>query len=54
MILQTLWFCIRLLVRDSPSLPTSSFILHLMEELEAVDIDLSVDDVLHNLVTNEF
>jgi hypothetical protein len=53
MILQTPQFYIKLLVKDFPSSVVSSFTLQLVDELEVVDIDLSVDDVLHNLVTKE-
>ena len=53
MIVQTLRFYSELLVKDFPSPVASSFTLQLVDELEVVDIDLSVDDVLYNLVTKE-
>jgi hypothetical protein len=51
--LQTLRFCIKLLVRNIPSSSPSLFSLKPVEELEAVGIDIVADDVLHNFVTKD-
>jgi hypothetical protein len=46
-------FCIQLLVRSYPGLPSSTFSIRPMTELDSVGIDVAVDDVLFNLVTKE-
>lgn len=50
---QTLRFCIRLLVRDTAGASAPSFSFQPVQELLDLDIDVSSDDVLHNLVTKE-
>jgi hypothetical protein len=44
---------VRLLVKASPSGSSSAFSLQPVMELEALGIDLAVDDILYNLVTRE-
>jgi hypothetical protein len=44
---------IQLLVRSYPGLPSSTFSIRPMAELDSVGIDVAVDDVLFNLVTKE-
>jgi hypothetical protein len=46
-------FCIQLLLRSYPRLPSSSFSIRPMAELDSVGIDVAVDDVLFNLVTKD-
>jgi hypothetical protein len=46
-------FCIQLLVRSHPGLPSSTFSIRPMAELDFVGIDVAVDDVLFNLVTKD-
>jgi hypothetical protein len=48
---QILWFCIKLLVRDTPSLGASAFRLYSIPETKNVGIDLYEEDVLYNFVT---
>ena len=50
---QTLRFCIWLLVKAFPGASEPAFSFQPVEELEAHGIDVSTDDVLHNLVTQE-
>jgi hypothetical protein len=52
-LLQTLKFCIQLLVRSYPEVPSSTFSIRPMAELDSVGIDVAVDDVLFNLVTKD-
>jgi hypothetical protein len=52
-LLQTLKFCIQLLVRSYPKVPSSTFSIRPMAELDSVGIDVAVDDVLFNLVTKD-
>jgi hypothetical protein len=52
-LLQTLKFCIQLLVRSYPEVPSSTFSIRPMAELDFVGIDVAVDDVLFNLVTKD-
>jgi hypothetical protein len=52
-LLQTLKFCIQLLVRSYPEVPSSTFSIRPMAELDSVSIDVAVDDVLFNLVTKD-
>jgi hypothetical protein len=40
-------------VRSYPGLPSSTFSIRPMAELDSVGIDVAVDDVLFNLVTKE-
>jgi len=49
----TLRFCIWLLVKTFPGASEPAFKFHAVEELEALGIDVSTDDVLHNVVTME-
>ena len=51
--LQTLQFCICLLVRDIAGGSAPPFAFQPVEELMDFDIDVRSDDVLHNLVTKE-
>ena len=51
--LQTLRFCIRLLVKDIAGESAPPFAFQLVEELMDFDIDVESNDVLHNLVTKE-
>lgn len=53
MTLQTLRFCIKVLVRNIPTAPVSSFFVRSVAELEAIGIDVVADDVLHNYVTKD-
>jgi hypothetical protein len=46
-------FCIQLLVRSYPEVPSSTFSIRPMDELDSVGIDVAVDDVLFNLVTKD-
>jgi hypothetical protein len=46
-------FCIQLLVRSSPMMPSSTFSIRPLAELDSVGIDVVVDDVLFNLVTKD-
>jgi hypothetical protein len=52
-LLQTLKFFIQLLVRSYPEVPSSTFSIRPMDELDSVGIDVAVDDVLFNLVTKD-
>jgi hypothetical protein len=52
-LLQTLKFCIQLLVRSYPRMPPSTFSIGPVAELHSVGIDVAVDDVLFNLVTRD-
>jgi hypothetical protein len=52
-LLQTLKFCIRLLVRSYPVVPSSTFSIRPVAQLNSVGIDVAVDDVLFNLVTKD-
>jgi hypothetical protein len=52
-VLQTLKFCIQLLVRSYPKVPSSTFSIRPMAELDSVGIDVAVDDVVFNLVTKD-
>jgi hypothetical protein len=40
-------------VRSYPKVPSSTFSIRPMDELESVGIDVAVDDVLFNLVTKD-
>jgi hypothetical protein len=44
-------FCIQLLVRSYPGLPSSTFFIRPMAELDFVGIDVAVDDAIFNPVT---
>jgi hypothetical protein len=44
-------FCIQLLVRNYPRTPASTFSIQPVAKLDSVGIDVTVDDVLFNLVT---
>jgi hypothetical protein len=46
-------FCIQLLVRSYPGLPSSTFSIRPMAELDSAGIDVAVDNVLFNLVTKD-
>jgi hypothetical protein len=46
-------FCIQLLVRSYPGMPSSTFSIGPVAELNSVGIDVAVDDVLFNLVTKD-
>ena len=50
---QTLRFCIWLLVKAFLGALEPTFSFQPIEELEALGIDVSIDDVLHNLVMKE-
>jgi hypothetical protein len=52
-LLQTLKFCIQLLVRSYPEVPSSTFSIRPVAELDSIGIDIAVDDVLFNLVTKD-
>jgi hypothetical protein len=52
-LLQMLKFCIQLLVRSYPEVPSSTFSIRPMDELDSVGIDVAVDDVLFNLVMKD-
>jgi hypothetical protein len=52
-LLQTLKFYIQLLVRSYQKVPSSTFSIRPMAELDSVGIDVAVDDVLFNLVTKD-
>jgi hypothetical protein len=52
-LLQILKFCIQLLVRNYPEVPSSTFSIRLVAELESVGIDVAVDEVLFNLVMKD-
>jgi hypothetical protein len=51
--LQTLRFCIRLLVRDITGASAFSFSFQPAQKLLEFEIDVGSDDVLYNLVTKE-
>jgi hypothetical protein len=40
-------------VRSYPEVPSSTFSIRLMAELDSVSIDVAVDDVLFNMVTKD-
>jgi hypothetical protein len=42
-----------LLVRSYPAVPSSTFSIRLVAELDSVGIDVTVDEVLFNLVTKD-
>jgi hypothetical protein len=46
-------FWIQLLVKSYPGLPSSTFSIGPVTELDSVGIDVAVDDVLFNLVTKD-
>jgi hypothetical protein len=46
-------FCIQLLVRSYPEVPSSTFSIRPMAELDSIGIDVAVDDVIFNLVTRD-
>jgi hypothetical protein len=46
-------FCIQLLVTNYPGLPSSTFSIRPMAELDFVGIDVAVDDIFFNLVTKD-
>jgi hypothetical protein len=46
-------FCIQLLVKSYPWLPSSTFSIRPIAELDSVGIDVTVDDVYSNLVTKD-
>jgi hypothetical protein len=46
-------FCIQLLVRSYPEVPSSTFSIMPVAELDSVGIDITIDDVLFNLVTKD-
>ena len=46
-------FCIQLLVRSYPRLPSSTFSIWSMAELDSIGINVAIDDVLFNLVTKD-
>jgi hypothetical protein len=46
-------FCIQLLVRSYPGLPSSTFSIGPLAEFHSVGIDVAVDDVFFNLVTKD-
>jgi hypothetical protein len=50
---QTLCFCIWLMVKAFPGASEPAFSFQPLKELEALEIDVSTDDVLHNLVTKD-
>jgi hypothetical protein len=52
-LLQTLKFCIQVLVRSYPEVPSSTFSIRPITELDSIGIDVAVNDVLFNLVTND-
>ena len=52
-LVQTLKFCIQLLVRSFPGLPPSTFSIRPLAELDSAGIDVATDDVLFNLVTKD-
>ena len=52
-LLQTLKFCIQLLVRSYLRVPSSTFSIRPMVELDSLGINVAVDDVLFNLVTKD-
>jgi hypothetical protein len=45
--------CIQLLVRSYPAVPSSTFSIRPLVELDSVGIDVAIDDVLFNLVTKD-
>jgi hypothetical protein len=52
-LLQTLLFCITMLVRDPPSAVASAFRFHSILEIKNAEIDLNEDDLLYNFVTRD-
>jgi hypothetical protein len=46
-------FCIQLLVRSYPGVPSSTFTIQPVAELDSVGIDVAIDDVLFNLITKD-
>ena len=52
-LVQTLKFCIQLLVRSYTGLPPSTFSIRPMAEPDSAGIDVAADDVLFNLVTKD-
>jgi hypothetical protein len=46
-------FCIQLLVRSYPGVPSSTFSIGHVAELDSIGIDVAFDDVLFNLVTKD-
>jgi hypothetical protein len=46
-------FCIQLLVMSYPGVPSSTFSIRLVANLNSVEINVAVDDVLFNLVTKD-
>jgi hypothetical protein len=54
LLLQTLLFCIIVLVRDPISTTTFAFHLCSIPKIENARIDLYEDDLLHNFVTKDY
>jgi hypothetical protein len=52
-LLQTLQFCIKLLVRDTLNVTASTFRFRSILEIENAGIVLYEDDVLHDFVTRD-
>jgi hypothetical protein len=52
-LLQTLLFCITVLVKDPPAFSASSFRFRSIQEVENAGIDHYEDDLLHNFVTKD-
>jgi hypothetical protein len=46
-------FCIQLLVRNYPEVPSSTFTIQPVAKLDSVGIDVAIDDVLFNLITKD-
>jgi hypothetical protein len=46
-------FCIQLLVKSYLRMPSSTFSIGPVAELDSVGIDVAVNDVLFNLMTND-
>jgi hypothetical protein len=46
-------FCIKLLVRTYPGMPSPTFSIRPVAEFDSVGINIAVDDVFFNLVTKD-
>jgi hypothetical protein len=46
-------FCIQLLVRSYPRMPSSTFSVRLVAKLDSIGINVAVDDVLFNMVIKD-
>jgi hypothetical protein len=46
-------FCSQLLVRSYPGVPSSTFSIRPVAELDSVGIDVAINDVLFNMVTKD-